>query len=52
MPVVAMPSIRNRWEVKKTTKTGTNDSMLIANIGPHADSPVAFKNNLRASGTV
>src|SRR5690554_1697868 len=43
IPVVAIPSINNRWKKMKNTKIGIKDRNDMANIAPHADCDVASR---------
>ena len=52
MPVVAMPLMRNRWPKRNTRKTGSSDTMDIANSDPQLVADCESTKARRATGTV
>src|SRR5690606_30400100 len=51
-PVVATPRIRYFCPARKNPKIGPSDTMDMANIGPHDDSPLESRNCRSATATV
>jgi len=52
IPVVAMPLMRNRWPKRKTRKTGSRDTMDMANREPQLVADCESTKARRATGTV